>query len=132
MPDVNLQYALAVALIDGTMSFDASHSYERMRDPRVLDVKRRIQLVADPGLLDPAAPRSARVDVALRDGRTVSHFTRHPPGAKENPIGAEALTRKVRELMIPVLGAERTDAVIARVSGLEHLASVRDLVALLA
>src|SRR5207237_8726635 len=35
MPDVNLQYALAVALIDGTLSFDASHSYERMRDPQV-------------------------------------------------------------------------------------------------
>ena len=26
MPDVNLQYAIAVALIDGTLSFDASHS----------------------------------------------------------------------------------------------------------
>ncbi|HJZ75026.1 MAG TPA: hypothetical protein VKE51_24995, partial [Vicinamibacterales bacterium] len=30
MPDVNLQYLIAVALIDGTVSFDASHSYERM------------------------------------------------------------------------------------------------------
>src|SRR5262245_3441259 len=50
MPDVNIQYAMAVALIDGTMSFDASHSYERMRDPRVVTVKERIQLVADRSL----------------------------------------------------------------------------------
>ena len=33
MPDVNLQYLIAVALVDGTVSFDASHSYERMKDP---------------------------------------------------------------------------------------------------
>src|SRR6266705_2332771 len=35
MPDVNCQYLLAVALIDGGLSFDASHSYERMKDPEV-------------------------------------------------------------------------------------------------
>src|SRR5678816_2803642 len=29
MPDVNLQYLIAVAAIDGELSFDASHSYER-------------------------------------------------------------------------------------------------------
>src|SRR5215475_9289534 len=65
MPDVNLQYVLASALIDGTLSFDASHSYERMRDPKVLDVKQRIQLVADRTLMDPSAPRSGRIDVTL-------------------------------------------------------------------
>ena len=27
---------IAVALLDGTVSFDDSHSYERMKDPRVL------------------------------------------------------------------------------------------------
>src|SRR6266404_6078656 len=63
MPDVNLQYVIAVALIDGTLSFDASHSYERMRDPQVQAVKQRIELVADRTLMDPAAPRSGRIDV---------------------------------------------------------------------
>src|SRR5881409_4143221 len=86
MPDVNLQYAIAVALIDGTLSFDASHSYERMRDPQVLAVKQRVQLVGDRALMDPDAPRSGRVDVTLRDSRIVSHFTRHAPGTKENPL----------------------------------------------
>ena len=36
MPDVNLQHLVAVALIDGTVSFEMSHSRERMKDPRVL------------------------------------------------------------------------------------------------
>jgi 2-methylcitrate dehydratase PrpD len=132
MPDVNLQYVLASALIDGTLSFDASHSYERMRDPQILAVKQRVQLVADRTLMDPAAPRSGRVDVTLRDGRTVSHFTRHAPGTKENPLDTAAVTAKARELMTPVIGARQTNAVIERVNGLEQLRSVRELATLLA
>ena len=38
----------------------------------MLDVKRQVELVADRALMDPAAPRSARIEVRLRDGRTVT------------------------------------------------------------
>lgn len=131
MPDVNLQYLVAVALVDGTVSFDASHSYERMKDPQVLDVKRRVDLVADRALMDPAAPRSARVEVRLRDGRTVSRFTRHAPGTKENPLDAAGVNAKARSLMEPVIGARRTAAVIERVHALDTINDLRDLVALL-
>src|SRR5262245_41704303 len=132
MPDVNLQYVFAVALIDGTLSFDSSHSYERMRDPKVLAAKQRVQLMGDRALMDPAAPRSGRVDVVLRDGRTVSHFTRYAPGTKENPLDTAGVTAKARELMTPVIGSRRTDAIIERVNNLERLRSVRELANLLA
>ena len=131
MPDVNLQYLMAVALIDGAVSFDASHSFDRMKDPQVLAVKQRVQLVGDRSLMDPAAPRSANVEVRLRDGRTVSHFTRFAPGTKENPIDTEAVAAKARSLIAPVLGEQRCEAVIRRINTLETLPSVRDLVALL-
>jgi len=131
MPDVNLQYLIAVALIDGTVSFGASHSYQRMRDPQVLAAKARVQLVADRALMDPAAPRSARVEVRLRDGRAVSQFTRHAPGTKENPLDTEGVNAKARSLIAPVLGARRAEAIIARVNGLNGRSRVRDLVALL-
>ena len=77
--------------------------------------------------MDPAAPRSGRVEVTLRDGRTVSHFTRHAPGTKENPMDTESVNEKARLLMAPVLGAERTEEVIRRVNALEQLADVREL-----
>ena len=131
MPDVNLQYLIAVALVDGTVSFDASHSYERMKDPQVLDVKRRVELVADRGLMDPAAPRSARVEVRLRDGRTVNRFTRHAPGTKENPLDAAGVNAKAKSLMEPVIGARRTAAVIERAHRLDAVGDVRELMALL-
>jgi 2-methylcitrate dehydratase PrpD len=127
MPDVNLQHIMAVALIDGTVSFADSHSYERMKDPRVLAVKERIELIPDRALVVPDAPRSGFVEVTLRDGRKVSHFTKHAPGTKENPLDAEGVNAKARDLMAPVLGRERTEALIARIHAIEELDDVRKL-----
>jgi 2-methylcitrate dehydratase PrpD len=132
MPDVNCQYILAIALLEGTVSFADSHSHERMQDPRVRAVKSRIQLVADPALMIPDAPRSGRVEVTLRDGRTVSHFTRHPPGTKENPLDADGVNAKARSLMAPVLGDRRTEALIERLHALDEVGDVRELRPLLA
>jgi 2-methylcitrate dehydratase PrpD len=132
MPDINCQHLIALALVKGTVSFEDSHSFERMKDPEILAAKARVQLIADPKLMDPAAPRSGRVEVTLRDGRTVSHFTRHAPGTKENPMDTEAVNAKARQLMEPMLGAERTREVIQRVNALEAVKNVRELGALLA
>jgi 2-methylcitrate dehydratase PrpD len=77
------------------------------------------------------APRSGLVEVTLRDGRTVSQFTKHPPGTKENPLSTDRVNEKARGLMTPVLGRERTEAVITRVNRLEELRSVRELLPLL-
>jgi 2-methylcitrate dehydratase PrpD len=66
MPDVNLQHLIAVALIDGTVSFEMSHSRERMNDPAVKAVRSRVQLVADRSLMESrgAAQRARRGDAA--------------------------------------------------------------------
>jgi 2-methylcitrate dehydratase PrpD len=127
MPDVNCQHIIALALVAGGVSFEDSHSYERMADPTVRAVKERVQLIADRELMDPAAPRSGRVEVKLRDGRTVSHFTRHAPGTKENPMDTQSVNEKARHLMAPVLGDERTAEVIRHVNSLEELDDMRAL-----
>jgi len=127
MPDVNCQHIIAVALVNGTVSFSDSHSYERMADPKVRAAKERVKLIADPKLMDPAAPRSGHVEVTLRDGGTVSHFTRHAPGTKENPMDTQSVNAKARLLMEPVLGAEQTEGVIRRVNAAEALDDVREL-----
>jgi 2-methylcitrate dehydratase PrpD len=131
MPDVNLQYVLAVGLLDGTISFEDSHSQARMKDPQVLAVKERVELVADRALMDPDAPRSGRVEVTLRDGRTVTHFTRFPPGTKENPLDTDDVNEKARGLIEPVLGRDRTARVIQTVNQMETLGNIRDLIRLM-
>ncbi len=128
MPDVNCQYLISTALVDGAVSFANSHSREHMLDPQIRAVMQRVQVVGDPKLNDPAAPRSGLVEVTLRDGRTVSHFTRFAPGTKENPVSTEGLNAKARDLMTPVLGAKQTEMLIQRVNTLEEVSNMRELI----
>ena len=127
MPDVNCQHMLALALVDGTVTFAATQSYDRMSDPAVLAVKELVNLVADPGLMDSEAPRSAKVEVALKDGRTLSHFTPHAFGTRQNPMDTESVNAKARQLLEPVLGPTQTEAVIQLVNRLEDVADVQEL-----
>jgi 2-methylcitrate dehydratase PrpD len=99
-----------------------------MSDPQISAIMKRVQVVGDPKLNDPAAPRSGLVEVTLQGGKTVSHFTRFPPGTKENPLDTEKMNAKARDLMAPVLGAAKTESVIQQVNNLESVANVRDFV----
>ena len=128
MPDVNCQYLVATALIEGAVSFANSHSRERMADPQIRAIMQRVQVVGDPKLNDPAAPRSGLVEVTLSDGRTVSHFTRFPPGTKENPVDTEGMNAKARDLIAPVLGAQRTETLIQRVNALDEVGNMREFI----
>jgi 2-methylcitrate dehydratase PrpD len=127
MPDINCQHMIAMALVDGDVTFASTHSYQRMSDPTVLAVKERVNLVADPDLMDPEAPRSARVAVVLKDGNTVEQFTPYAFGTKQNPMPTDAVNAKVLALLEPVLGATRTETVIQQVNALEGVALVREL-----
>jgi 2-methylcitrate dehydratase PrpD len=131
MPDVNLQHLVAVALIDGTVSFEMSHSRERMQDPAVLAARAKVKLVGDKALATKEAPRAGQVEVTLTDGRVVSELTKFPPGTKENPLDTAGVAEKAHNLIAPVLGEARTKAVIAQVTSLERQKSVRELIALM-
>ncbi|MDR5733933.1 MmgE/PrpD family protein [Caballeronia sp. LZ025] len=132
MPDVNCQHLVALALVKGAVSFRDSHDAALMRDPAILKVRANVTVQSDPALQDPAAPRGARVEVTLTDGRTVEHYTRFPPGTKENPLSDGAVAAKARDLMSPVLGATRTAALIQKVRRLETLEDIRELRPLIA
>ena len=127
MPDVNCQHLVAVALVKGAVSFEDSHSRPLMLDPMILAEKRKVELVGDRALMDPEAPRGGFVEVTMTDGRKVNHLTRHPPGTKENPLDTAGLNAKVRDLMAPVLGAQKTEALIAQINTLETLDDIRKL-----
>lgn len=127
MPDVNCQHMIAMALVDGKVTFASTRSYQRMSDPAVLAVKEQVNLVADSALMNPEAPRSAKMEVVLKDGRTLSHFTPHAYGTKQNPMESESVNAKARDLLEPVLGRSRTQAVIERINDLENVANVQEI-----
>jgi len=127
MPDVNCQHLVAVALVKGAVSFADSHDQALMHDPAIMKETAKVSVQDDPSLMDPAAPRSARVEVTMADGKVVSHFTKFPPGTKENPLSVAAVNAKARDLMAPVLGADKTERLIERIKRLEALGSIGEL-----
>lgn len=127
MPDVNCQHLVAVALVKGAVSFNDSHDVALTRDPKILEQRAKVTLAGDKGLMDPAAPRGAVVEVTLADGRKIDHFTKYPPGTKENPLNTEAVSAKARDLILPVLGADKTERLIGQIEKLERLDDIAGL-----
>ena len=127
MPDVSCQHLVGLALAKGAVSFVDSHDAALMRDPAISAQRAKVQVVADQALMDPAAPRSAIVEVTMTDGKKVSHFTKYPPGTKENPIDTAAVNAKSRDLMLPVLGRDKTEKLIETINMLEKVKNIRSL-----
>ena len=127
MPDVNCQHLVSLALLKGAVSFKDSHDAALMQDPAVMAIRQKVELKGDATLMDPEAPRGAMVEVTLADGSRLQRHIRFPPGTKENPLSTEAVNSKVRDLMLPVLGAVKTDKLVAQINNLEHLNDIRSL-----
>jgi hypothetical protein len=127
MPDVNCQHLVAIALVKGAVSFVNSHDVALMHDPGIMAQTAKVTVAPDQTLMDPAAPRGAIVEVTMNDGKKVDHFTKYPPGTKENPLSTEAVNAKVHDLMAPVLGAGKAQALIERINALEMLDDMRKL-----
>lgn len=126
MPDVNCQHLVAVALVKGTVSFADSHDMALMQAPTILAQRKKVTLVGDAGLMDPAAPRGAIVEVTMTNGSKIDHFTKFPPGTKENPLNTEAVSAKTRDLIAPVVG-DKAERLIDQINTLEKLDDMRRL-----
>ena len=115
MPDVNLQYIMAVTLLDGKLTFDNAHSLARMKDPEVLAVKKKIKAIADFGLIVPETDRTALVEITTINGNIYKEHIVYVHGTAQNPMNTVHVQKKCFELLIPVIGKTRTEDLIDRI-----------------
>jgi 2-methylcitrate dehydratase PrpD len=127
IPDICMQHMVAVMLMDKTASFKAAHDKARMQDPAVLKQRAKVQLVGDPELERQLPARVAIVEVTLTDGTRLTETVKAVRGTAQNPMPREEVIAKARDLMTPVLGAERCGKLIDVTMNLEKLKSVREL-----
>ena len=80
-------------LIDGTLKFGTAHSQDRMRDPAVLELKKRIALVEDSELTAQKRTREANLEVVKMDG-TIMQEHGVTKGAIENPMTREEVEQR--------------------------------------
>ena len=127
MPDINLQYLFAVALLDGRISFEAAHSVERMTDPDVLELRSKMPLIGDPELTHADPEWQCIVEITTNDGRDLKEHVVSFKGKADNPLTTEEVSEKALDLMEPVIGKTQSDKLIDAINNLETLDSVRKL-----
>jgi 2-methylcitrate dehydratase PrpD len=131
MPDICMQHLCSVMLLDGTVTFKSSHDEKRMRHPKVLDLRKRIELKGDDALSKAMPRREGIVELKLKDGRELAHHTRAVRGTPENPMTRAEVEAKALDLLVPVLGRARSAKLCAAIWGVEKIHDLRSLRTLL-
>jgi 2-methylcitrate dehydratase PrpD len=127
MPDICMQHMCAVMLIDGIATFESAHDEKRMKNAKVLELRRRIELVGDEELQKLLPERHGIVEITLKDGRQLRHHTKAVRGTAKNPMTHEEVDEKCYHLMAPVLGAKRARRLCDTVWKLDGVKDVRAL-----
>jgi 2-methylcitrate dehydratase PrpD len=127
MPDVCVQHLAALALVDGTVTFESCHDRERMNDPAVMAIRRLIELVPSAELTLATPARQAIVEIETADGRHLRHHAKAVRGTPENPMDGEEIEAKALDLVAPIIGSDRATDLIGTLLKLDELSKVRDL-----
>ena len=127
MPDICMQHMVAVMLLDKTVTFASAHDKARMQDPAVLRQRAKVEVVADPRIDARRPRREAIVELTLKDGSQLSEWVRDVRGTADNPMTREEVAAKARDLIIPVLGAANSSALVGKLLSLETLRDIREL-----
>jgi 2-methylcitrate dehydratase PrpD len=127
IPDISLQHLVAVMLLDGTVTFRSAHDTARMKDPAVLRMRSKVQLIPDEDLERRMPQRHAIVEIVLADGSRLTERVEAVRGTMENPMTRDEVVTKARELIAPVLGTSATTKLIEAVLHLETIKTILDL-----
>ena len=128
---MSLQYIVAVTLLDG-MALLEQFSNARIKDPEVLDLARRVQIVLDPDI-DKIYPRqyANRVEVILKDGRRFETQVNFAKGSTEHPLSFLEVADKFKSMTAQAISNETRKQIIDTVGSLETQENIRSLTKLL-
>jgi 2-methylcitrate dehydratase PrpD len=127
MPDICMQHLCAVMLEDGIVTFASSHDEKRMKDPKVLALRSRMELFGDEALTRVLPSRQGIVELKLKDGRELRHHTQAVRGTAQNPMTRAEVDEKAYHLMAPILGKARARLLCDAVWALDKLSNMRKL-----
>jgi 2-methylcitrate dehydratase PrpD len=127
IPDICMEHMLAVMLLDKTVTFQSVHDKARMKDPAVLRLRAKVEVVADPRIDARRPRREAIVELTLNDGTLLSEWVRDVRGTADNPMTRAEVVDKVRDLIAPVLGTQTCTNLINKLLALETLRDIREL-----
>ncbi len=104
-----------------------------LRDDRFLALAHQVHVGVDPVCDEERyrlKNRGAVVTVRTNDGRSLERRVRFPKGSPEAPLSDRELAGKFSSAVVPVLGAERSAALVERIRSVEELDDIADLLAM--
>lgn len=128
---MSMQYCTAIALLDGHVLVDQFKD-ERLSEPGVLDLAHRVEFVIDPEI-DALYPEkfASKVEIVLKDGRSLWQRVDYPKGSSENPMIADEVENKFRALARTVKDEHTTSSILELGQRLEELKNLFPLIPLL-
>ncbi|WUI01297.1 MmgE/PrpD family protein [Spirillospora sp. NBC_00431] len=101
----SLPFALALTVVDGALTVDGFRP-ERLTDPAVLDIARRVDYEVTEYAEYPAAfPGGIRIE--MDDGTRHEEHLRHNVGSPGNPMSPDDIAAKFRDCTRAMTGADR-------------------------
>jgi 2-methylcitrate dehydratase PrpD len=135
-PRVNAQfsirYCVANALLRGSSKL-AHFEEEAIRDPQVLELARRVDVVVDPAM-ELRGHTPVDMTVTLKDGRELFRQIDIAPGFPGNPLTKEEQEARFRDCIAYAkkpLPKEKVEWIVERVARIDHLGDIRILIPLL-
>jgi 2-methylcitrate dehydratase PrpD len=126
-PDLCVQHLASIAVVDGTVSFEATHDHLRMSDPIVQGVRSRITMMPSPELTVAVPARQAIVEIDLANGTTVRHHAKAVRGTPDNPMTTQEIEDKAHDLVLPIIGSARAGKLVEAARNIETMSSLREL-----
>ncbi|HEY4373975.1 MAG TPA: MmgE/PrpD family protein [Burkholderiales bacterium] len=127
MPDISVQHLLSVMMLDRKLTFKSAHDFERMKDPKVLAMRKKVQAIGDPKLTDAQRRWRCVMEVHLKNGTVLKHQTMAAKGSFENPLNPAEEQEKAEDLIAPVLGKKGCADLLAALWNFEKIKDVRSL-----
>jgi 2-methylcitrate dehydratase PrpD len=123
----SLPHVASVMIVKGHAGHSAVND-AAVHDPAVMALRQRVHVTEDPKM-SAVAPRlrPARVTIALKNGRTLTHEGESHRGDFTQPFENSELSDKFRELAGHVLSADATTRVGEKLARAEEWKSVREL-----
>ncbi|MDM9558483.1 MmgE/PrpD family protein [Bordetella petrii] len=128
---MNLYYGLAVIAYDG-VAFVDQYDEARLADPALLGLIKRTEAYEDAEIeaMGPAFRHAATVTVQTHDGRELAHRILNRRGSPENPISADDVEYKFRNVARSCLPADQLDRLVELCRQLDTLPSLDELISI--
>jgi len=129
--DHSLPYCVAIGLLDGELT-SASFADERLRDPAVAELMRKVKVSEDPAL-SAQYPEGApgRVSIRMKSGEKHVVEIRYPKGHEKSPMGDAEIVSKFHDLCGGVLGKDGCSKALEALWRVEEITDSNNITALL-